>query len=569
MADNEMTVDVLVVGSGQGAMTAALSAYEMGARDVLLVEKGKLMGGTSALSGGVIWIPCNRHAKAAGQQDSFAEAMAYMRRTIPDDVRREDVLQAYVENGPRMIDFLESRSDVLFSSLAVYPDYHAEVEGGKLGHRALEPVPFDSGLLGEDDTRVSQGHQNWYFMGRIPLSLSEVGVVQGNLKGWRTLMAKLVMQYVFDVPQRLRSRYGRWRKNGAAAVARLFYSLKKRGVPMWSETAMRELISENGRVTGAIIERDGKRITVKTRKGVVLSAGGFDHNQKLREHYLPAPTNEAWSIGVPTNTGDALTAAVKVGAKIDLMRHSWWCMTMNVPDEERPRLCIIEKALPGSCLVNQRGRRFLDESENYQALVENFHKAHTAETPCWPCWLVFDARYRRDYIVGPLLTPRLRPDWSFPKSWYEKGFLARAKTIEELAHKTGMDVAGLAGTIARMNDYAKTGKDLEFNRGETAYGRHYGDPKFKPNPNLAPINEAPFYALRVNPGDIGTGGGLVTNAHGQVMGENGTPIPGLYASGNCTAAVMPTYPGPGATIGPAMVFAYQAAKHMTGYNEAP
>lgn len=254
-------------------------------------------------------------------------------------------------------------------------------------------------------------------------------------------------------------------------MARLFYSLKKRGVPMWSQTAMRELISENGRVSGAIIEREGRRITVKARKGVVLSAGGFDHNQKLREQYLPGPTNEAWSVGVPTNTGDALTAAVKVGAKIDLMRHSWWCMTMNVPGEERPRLCIIEKALPGGCLVNQRGRRFLDESENYQALVENFHKAHTAENPCWPCWLVFDARYRRDYIVGPLLTARLRPDWSLPKSWFEQGFLARANTIEELARQTGIDAAGLADTLKRMNGFAKTGKDSDFHRGETAYGQ--------------------------------------------------------------------------------------------------
>ncbi|MEO0030433.1 MAG: hypothetical protein RIS94_191 [Pseudomonadota bacterium] len=558
-------VDVLVVGSGKGALTGALSAHVMGAGDVLVVEKAAQFGGTSALSGGVIWIPDNRYAREAGVEDSVDEARAYLKRTIPDEIRRDAMIDAYLENGPAMVDFLHANSHARYSSLTMYPDYHSHIPGAKAG-RALEPEPFDSASLGDDNDLVSHSHQIWYIANRIPLTLAEQKRIQIGAKGWRRMVARLLLRYALDLPWRRKSKYDRYRKVGGSGVARLYLSIKERGVPMWRNAPMRRLIREDGRVTGAIVTHEGRDLRIRARKGVLMGAGGFEQNQAMREAHLPHPTDCSWSAGVPTNTGDAVNAGVDVGAATDLMQKAWWCMTTNVPGEPRPRLVIIEKALPGCCLVNKAGRRFLNESQNYQTLVDKLYEAHSPENPCVPCWLVFDARYRRDYIVGPLLTPGTNPDWMFPKSWYERGFLAKASSIADLARQTGIDTAGLTDTIARMNAYASTGVDLDFNRGATEYDRYYGDPKVTPNPNLAQISEAPFYAMKLAPGDIGTQGGLVTNTHGQVMGTDGAPIAGLYATGNCTAAVIPTYPGAGSTLGPAMVFAWQAAKHMTGYN---
>ncbi|MGK2908200.1 MAG: FAD-dependent oxidoreductase [Sphingobium sp.] len=559
-------VDALVIGSGLGALTAAVSLYEMGAKDVLVVEKADKFGGTSALSGGVIWTPCNRYARALGQKDSVEEAHAYLKRTIPEQMRRDDMLDAYLRNGPQMVDFLHERTHARYMSMDYYPDYHSHIEGSKMGNRALEPEPFDSSLLGADNAIVSHGHRIWYMGDRIPMTIMDGYAIKVRARGWQWLVTKAILRYAFDWTWLLRNKKGRYRANGSAAVSRLYLSLKERGVEMWRNAPMMELVQEDGRVTGAVVMHQGTLVRIRADKGLILASGGFEHNQALREQHLPKPTDENWSAGVRTNTGDALIAGQGVGAATKLLNQAWWNMTANIPGEDAPRLIIIEKALPGCCLVNREGNRFLNESQNYQTLVEKLYEAHSEAHPSVPCWLIFDARYRRDYILGPLLTKRLRPDWTFPKSWHREGFIAKARTIADLARKTGIDPTGLEYTIAKMNGYARTGIDLDFHRGETAYDRLYGDPKIKPNPNLAPLAEAPFYAMRLSPGDIGTQGGLVTDVNGQVMDESARPIPGLYASGNCTAAVIPTYPGAGATLGPAMVFAYQAAKHMTGYN---
>ncbi|RJG03202.1 FAD-dependent oxidoreductase [Noviherbaspirillum sedimenti] len=561
------SVDVLVVGSGLGGMTAALSAYEMGCKDVLLVEKAGKFGGTSALSGGVIWIPCNKLAREAGQQDSLEEAHTYLRNTIPDAIRRDDMLGTYLAHGPKMIDFLYEKSHARYTSLSMYPDYHTHIAGSKEGNRALESEPFDSSLLGADNDIVSHSHPIWYLFGIIPLTLTEANTISVKLKGWKLLLTKLLAKYAFDLPWRLRSRYDRKRKIGGSHVARLYLSLKERGISMWRSAPLQELIEENGRVIGAVIQRDGKACRVKARRGVILTAGGFEHNQSMREQYLPHPTNARWSAGVKTNTGDAITAGARLGAATEQMQKGWWCMTCSVPGEAMPRLMIMEKSVPGTCLVNRNGKRFLNESENYVTMQDKLYAAHTNETPCAPAYLIFDARVRRKYIIGPLLTARTRPDWMLPKRWFSEGMITKADSLVELAKKTGINPHHLEETVAQINRYAVTGKGLDFGRGDSSYDRHYGDPEIKPNPNLAPIIQAPFYAFRLEPGDIGTMGGLVTNMHGQVLRENGEPLEGLYASGNCTSAILPTYPGPGATLGPAMVFAYQAAKHITGYRD--
>jgi 3-oxosteroid 1-dehydrogenase len=562
------SVDVLVVGSGNGAMTAALSCYEMGVRDVLLVEKSKLVGGTSATSGGGVWIPCNRYAIAEGAEDSFEDAKQYLLSTTPEGDVPEEMVDAYLRNGPKMINFLHERSDVRYVSLEHYPDYYTNVEGSRAGHRSMEPERFDSSLLGEDVRRLRPSHHMMRLFNRIYFTQVEAALLTVQGPGWIKLTLRLMASFYLDLLWRLKGNPNSKQVcTGAAGVARLWYSLKKRDIPIWTESPMTSLIEEDGKVVGAVIQRQGKTLRVQARKGVVLAAGGFERNQTMREQYLPAPTSTAWSGGVEGNTGDAITEGMRLGAATRLMNGAWWCTTISVPGEPAPRLSIMEKSFPGSCVVNMKGERFANESQNYMAFQKDLYKVHSDDNPCSPMYQIFDARFRRDYIVGPLMTAQLKPDWTIPKEWFETRLVGKADTIRELAAQLGIDADNLEDTVAKMNVYAKTGKDPEFQRGDSAYDRYYGDPRFEPNPCLGAINEAPFYAIRVDAGDFGTQGGLVTNPDAQVTRENGEAIAGLYAVGNCSAAVLPTYPGPGSTLGPAMTFAYQAAKHISGYRD--
>lgn len=562
------SVDVLVVGSGNGAMTAALSCYEMGVTDVLLLEKSELVGGTSATSGGGVWIPNNRYAKAAGAQDSIEDAKKYLLNTTPAGAVPEEMVDAYLENGPKMVEFLHQRSDVRYETLEHYPDYYTNVEGSRTGHRSMEPERFDSSLLGDDVKRLRPSHHMMRLFDRIYFTQVEAALLTVQGPGWVKLTLKLMASYFLDFAWLLRGRKtSRKVCTGAAGVARLWYSLKKRDIPLWTESPMLSLIEENGRVVGAEVSKQGKRMRIQARKGVVLAAGGFEKNQAMREKYLPAPTSTQWSGGVDGNTGDAINEGMRLGAATRLMDGAWWCTTISVPGEPAPRLSIMEKSFPGSCVVNMNGERFANESQNYMAFQKDLYQVHSEENPCSPMYQVFDARFRRDYIVGPLMTAQLKPDWTIPKNWFDTMLVGKADSIRELAGQLGINADNLEKTVEKMNGYAKTGKDPEFQRGDSAYDRYYGDQRFEPNPCLGAIDEAPFYAIRVDAGDFGTQGGLATNPNAQVMKEDGQAIDGLYAVGNCSAAVLPTYPGPGSTLGPAMTFAYQAAKHISGYQD--
>ena len=564
-------VDVLVVGSGNGAMTAALCAHQMGAGDVLVVEKADKFGGTSAVSGGGVWIPCNRYAREAGAQDSFEDAREYLRQTIPGNDVPGDMLDAYLRNGPKMIDFLHEHTDVRYRTLEHYPDYYTDLPGARAGHRSMEPEPINGSELGEDFGNLTLTHHMMRMFGHIHFTQVEAAMLTARTSGWLGLSAKLVAKWLLDVPWLVKwGGVARRLCTGSAGVARLYLSMKKRGIPLWLESPMQELLTDDsGAVVGAVVLRGGAATRVRARKGVVLAAGGFEHNQQMRDAYLPKPTNTEWSAGVRSNTGDAIREGMRLGAATRLMHGAWWCTTFVTPGEPTPRLAIMEKSLPGSCVVNAAGERIGNESQNYMAYQLGLFERHSEANPCSPAYFIFDARFRKSYIAGPLMTPDMKPDWSIPKSWFEQKFVARADSLDALARAMGIDAEKLKATVARMNEYAKTGKDLEFRRGDVAYDRYYGDPTVTPNPCLAPIDEAPFYAIRMDAGDFGTHGGLATNTDAQVLREDGSAIPGLYAIGNCSAAVLPTYPGPGATLGPAMTFAYQAAKHITGTTEAP
>ncbi|MEK9807973.1 MAG: FAD-binding protein [Halieaceae bacterium] len=555
-------VDVLVVGTGNGALTSALCNWEMGSKDLLIVEKTDKVGGTSASSGGGIWIPANHYAKACGAEDSIEDAKTYLMGTLFGEDVPEEMIDAYLENGPKMLKFLSDRTDVRYESLEHYPDYYTNYDGARAGHRSLEPAPIDMSELGDDWKNVRWSHHMMRMFNRIHFTQVEAHSIMTQAPGWKSLLAKLLVSYVTDLGWRMKTPVARRLCTGSAGVARLYVSVKKRGIPLEFNTRFVSLIAEGTQILGAQLEHDGKKTTIRARKGVVLGAGGFEKNQALREQYLPAPTDASWSAGNPANEGDALLAGLAVGAKTRLMKDAWWTTTLCVPDEPTPRLSIMEKSFPGSCVVNKAGKRFANESQNYMAFQKELFATHSDETPNAPAWQIFDARFRRNFMVGPLMTAAMKPDWQIPKKWFDTGFVAKANTIRELASVMGIDPDGLEETIGKMNDFARTGVDEDFHRGESAYDRYYADPAIKPNPCLAPIDEAPFYAMRIESGDFGTLGGLDTDTNGRVKCEAGGVFEGLFAVGNSSAAILPTYPGPGATLGPAMTMAYQSAKFI-------
>ena len=567
MADTQHTVDVLVVGSGNGGLTTALCNQLMGAGDVLVIEKASKVGGTSATSGGGIWIPCSHYAKQAGADDSLEEAQRYLDQTLAGEDIPAELVQSYLENGPKMLQFMHDKTEARYESLEHYPDYYSTLDGAKPGHRSLEPSPINASALGDDYQRMTYSHHMMRLFGVIHFTQVEAQMLMLKLPGYLKIMMSMIFNYVIDIPWRFKTSISRRLCCGSAGIARLYLSLKNQSIPIWFDSAMSELIVENGRVVGAEISRDGKVERVMARKAVVLAAGGFEQNQAMREQYLPKPTDARWSAGVSTNTGDALTAGLKLGAATRLTESAWWCTTLVVPDEPAPRLSIMEKSFPGSCVVNKAGVRFANESQNYMAFQKELFAVHSEENPCAPAYHIFDAKFRRNYMAGPLMTKSTKPDWSIPKSWYATGFVGKADTIAELAEQMGIDAAGLEQTIEKMNNYATTGVDQDFHRGEDEYDRYYADPAIKPNPCLASIDEGPYYAMRIDAGDFGTAGGLATNTNAQVLKEDGSVINGLYAIGNCSAAILSTYPGPGATLGPAMTMGYQAAKHITGYQD--
>jgi len=552
-ADHE--VDLLVVGSGNGGLTAALCAYEFGVKDVLIVEKSEKFGGTSATSGGVVWAPCNRYARKAGVTDSFEAARAFLRQTIPAGLVPSELLDTYVHEASRMIDFLHERTRVKYRPLANVP--------GAPELRSLEPEPLNRSELGAETSNLRDSHRFHCIFDRITMTTGEALALMTRVRGWRTVLFRLLWTHFSDVPWVLTHRRSRRVACGAAGIARLRLSLMDRKIPLWLNSALDDLIADNaGQVVGASITRNGQRVVVRARRGVILAAGGFEHNQAMRERYLPKPTNFEWSAGAGTNCGDALRAALSLGAQTRLMSGAYFCSTYHTPDHRVPWHAIIDKPHPGSCVVNRAGKRIANESSHFIEFQLELFRKHTESEPQVPTWMIFDARFRRRYLVGPIYNSRLRPDWSLPKSYFSSGLLTRARTIEELARKTGIDPHGLDHTVALMNDYAKSGRDRDFHRGETEYDRAFGDPTVKPNPSLAPIAVPPFYAIRIEPGDIGTQGGLDTDTHARVLNRKGEAIVGLYAIGNCAAALCPTYPTGGCTLGPAMTFGWQAARHI-------
>ncbi|MFT5483906.1 MAG: 3-oxosteroid 1-dehydrogenase [Halieaceae bacterium] len=560
--------DVVVVGSGNGALTAAVVAHDGGAR-VLVIEKADKYGGTSASSGGGVWVPNNRYAKAAGADDSPEDARAYLESVSPEGKISPELLDTYAEQAPKMIDYLHENTNwVRYETLEHYPDYFPENPGGKVGHRSMEPTPVHGSELGVDFADLGEQHPATAMPGGVNFTQVEGMFILTALPGWIKLSMKLVFGYLLDFPTRLRTMRDARLTMGSAGIARLRLSLQDRGVSVWLNTPLTKLVEVDGRVVGVEASKEGKRIRISAAKGVILATGGFERNQELREKYLPQPTDTSWTSGNLYNTGDALVMAQGLGAATHQMDWGWWFTMAIIPGRNKAHMSQVEKGLPGSMTVNKDGKRFSNESQNYVTFVEDQLREYAAGNPCIPAYMIFDAdfRYKRP-VVGALVQSRLMPDWMVPKSWWTPSFLTRADSIKELAEKVGIDPDGLEATQKQFNEYAKSGKDLDYQRGDSSYDRYYADPEYTPNPCLGEIGKAPYYCIALYPGEMGTAGGLVIDCDGRVQNEQNESIPGLYACGNLTSALLPSYPGPGSTLGPAMCFGYLAARHATDFSD--
>lgn len=555
--------DLIVVGSGAGALLGAVRAADLGLKP-LVIEKSSLVGGTSAISGGGIWIPCNDDMARHGLKDDLPTAFAYVKacaKGLADDAR----ILAYVETAAETARYL-GQIGVPYRAVPGYADYYPGVPGALPGGRTMDPVDFNARRLGHEALELLRPtNPGQLIFGRMQMNAFEARTILARERKAKLLLAWIMLRYFIDYPWRNRTRRDRRLTGGQALMGGLFAALRRRGVPLWLNTSLQSLRLDDGRVTGAVVQRDGQAVELKARRGVLLGAGGFERNQAMREQYLPTPTDQAWTASPPEcNTGDAIIAGAAAGGALHLMQHSWGAPTLFVPKEEKYRAMFIERSLPGCLVVNGRGERFVNESCPYPEFQQAMYAEHGRTGAAIPAWIVFDAQFRRKYPIGPLAPGEAVPDERLRKSWLNVVYW-KDGTLEGLAGQIGVDAKGLAASVAKMNDYARSGKDLEFDRGGNVFDRYYGDVNVRPNPNLAPIAKAPYYAIKLWPGELGTKGGLLTDADARVLNAQGMPIEGLYGVGNNAASVMgPSYPGAGSTLGPAMAFAYRAVARMAG-----
>jgi len=536
--------DVIVVGSGAAGMTAALTAAHHGLR-ALLIEKAPHFGGSTARSGGGVWIPNNDVLLTEGVPDTPERARDYLAH-ITGDVVDDAMRAAFLDNGPAMLRLVLASTPLRLRWVTGYSDYYPEAPGGLPGGRSLEPRPMNAAVLGKElahlappylkaptGIAVTQADYRWMnLVTRHPRGLARTARVTG-----RRLLSLAMGRRQLTM--------------GQALSAGLRAGLSTADVPVWLSTTFTGLVTEGGRVVGVEVLRDGTPTTIRATRGVILASGGFEHNERMRKEYQRAPIGTEWTVGAVENTGDGIEAGMRLGAAVALMDDAWWGPSILLP--RGPYFCLAERSLPGSILVNQAGQRFVNEAAPY---VDAVHAMY--ETNSVPAWLVVDQTYRNRYIFAGL-----GPRQPFPGRWYKFGAVRRAPTLEALAAEIDVPPDALAHTVSRFNGFAESGVDDDFHRGDSAYDRYYGDPRNRPNPNLAPLTRAPFYAIRIVPGDLGTKGGLCTDTAARVLREDGSVIAGLYAAGNASAPVMGrTYAGPGATLGPAMVFGYLAALDM-------
>jgi len=534
--------DVVVIGTGAAGLTAALVAAESGA-SVGLFEKADLVGGTTAWSGGQVWIPNNPHMPEVGVADDREKAITYI-MSLSRGMLDQVLVEAYVDAGREMVSFLEANTPVQFYAVAGMPDYHPEFPGGSIeGGRTIECPLYAFDELGEWEHRVTPSP--YFATPNITMSETPLGKAIPDPPGADELQ---------------RRQQHNERGCGQALAGRLLRGCLDRGVEPRTGWSARELITEEGRVAGVHFDTPDGPADVSASKGVILASGGFEWDAELCRAFLRGPMSHP--VSMETNTGDGLRMAMKTGAMLSNMREAWWIPVASVPVEENPMGRVLingQRTLPHSIMVNKRGRRFTNEAANYNAFGGAFHVEDVSrfEYANLPCWLVFDQNYAEKYgfRVASGVEAKGVPDW-----------VARGDTPAELADRIGADPKGLTTTIARWNAQCADNHDPDFGRGDSAFDRWWGDPylKGKPEATLGALEAGPFYAVEIHSGCLGTKGGPKVNPNGQAIDVDGNPIPGLYAAGNVMGSPFGmTYGGPGGTLGPAMVFGYLAALHAS------
>jgi 3-oxosteroid 1-dehydrogenase len=560
--------DLVIVGSGGGSMPAALVAKTLG-KSAAIIEKQMRAGGSTAYSGGVLWIPNNPLLAEAGIEDSFEKSRAYFDSVVTykgpsvTPERRDTFLKA----GPQMVAFLRRFGMKFRRPYHDWPDYYDELPGGLAAGRSILAAPFNIKEIGEWLGRLS----TYGPFEHMPISSEEFTTLfllrrsfKGKLKAakyaWLMLRDKVTGRQTVI--------------NGAAVQGRMLQIALREKLNLFLDTPVRRFLVEEGRVVGVIAEHCGREVRVRAKDGVIVNVGGYSHNEGFRRAHGREPVRKEWTNANPGDTGEMIEAMIELGAATDCLDTAWWTLTSQNVNGELPEgvawpdgrvfrfVHHLDLSLPYSIMVDQEGRRFCDEAGSYMEIGERMLDRHRHTGKAVPAWVIFDKRHRDWYPWG------FQPPGKTPKSWLESGYMKRADTLEELARMCGIDTSGLVAEVSRYNDYCRKGADPDFNRGGRAFDRAHGDPSVKPNPNLGPIEQGPFYAVAAYPGDVGTAGGVVTDQYARVKRPDGRVIDGLYAIGNSTASVFGRcYPGAGASIGASFTFGFVAAHHCAQSNE--
>ena len=554
MSGFDETFDFVVAGSGGGSMVAALVARAAG-KSALVLEKTGLIGGTTARSGGVMWIPNNPFMAQAGIADSTEQATMYLDHVVGDSndtpgasrARR----QAYVVEGPRMLDFLISKG-LKFSRISSWPDYYDEAPGGSLPGRTVVADLFDANELGQHKALLRPNFLN------LPVSLEDALKLPHVKKSWEAKKA-LIRMGLRALGAKLTGKH--YVTAGAALQGRMMKAALDQGVELRVESPVSELIVEDGNVTGVVTQKHGKPWRIGARLGVLVNAGGFALNQQMRDTYMPGSSIDHTSV-TEGDTGEMIQEMMRHGAAIAQMDSYVGSQLSLPPGGEAMTIKPGAQGLtaaPHAILVDQSGVRYMNEAGSYTEYCRRMDDRNR-EVPAIPSWAVFDNRVMKNVMIAGTM-----PGSKKPAEWIEQGFLHTADTIEQLAASLGIDPTTLRGTVDRFNGFVANNHDADFRRGARAYDRWLGDPFHKPNETLGEISEGPFHAVKIIPGDVGTLGGVVTDDKARVLREDGTPIAGLYATGVSAASVMGRMsPGSGVNVGPSFVWGFVAANHALG-----
>jgi len=544
---NDATYDVVVVGSGAAGLTAAVTASLRGAEKVIVFEKGDLTGGTTAWSGGQVWIPNNPHMPEVGIEDSREKALTYI-MSLSRDMLDESLVESYVDAGPAMVSFLEKHTPVQFYAVEGMPDYHPEFPGGSVeGGRTIECPLYPFQELGEWEHKVTPSP---YF-------------ANPNITMSETPLGKAIPEVPSKEELRRRSAENE-RGCGQALIGRLLRACLDQNIEIRTGCGVKELIVEEDQVRGVAVETSQGLQKISATKGVVLASGGFDWDEDLRRSFLRGPMTHP--VSMETTTGDGLRMSMKAGAMLSNMREAWWIPVAVVSTEENPMGRVLingQRTLPHSIMVNRHGKRFTNEAANYNAFGAAFHVEDVSrfEYQNLPCWLIFDGTYAEQYgfRVASGVEGKGVADW-----------VTRAQSPEELAERLGIDGENLRSSIERWNTHCENSHDPDFGRGDSAFDRWWGDPhrKGQRDATLGPLTKAPYYAVEIKSGCLGTKGGPKVDKYARVLNIEGEAIRGLYAAGNVMGSPFGmTYGGPGGTLGPAMVFGYLAANHAVSRND--